>query len=127
MTSHAVYQFSSKTIPENEFFERYRVKSKKEKEVDQEIISEIEKVRKEKIYREFIYSPEFYFQSPFLTIADDLLELLKEDLVEKLVFLTGATSEDKTLYEILGLKKEATFQEIKSAYEKLIWKWHPNQ
>jgi hypothetical protein len=32
-------------------------------------------------------SPNFYHQAPFLTIAEDLLKLIREDKVEKLIFL----------------------------------------
>jgi len=34
---------------------------------------------------------------------------------------------NKDLYEILGIKKGATDQEIKSAYRKLALKWHPDK
>jgi hypothetical protein len=34
-------------------------------------------------------SPDFYQQAPFLTIAEDLLKLIKEDKVEKLIFLSA--------------------------------------
>jgi hypothetical protein len=34
-------------------------------------------------------SPNFYQQAPFLTIAEDLLKLIKEDKVEKLIFLSA--------------------------------------
>jgi len=34
-------------------------------------------------------SPEFYQQAPFLTIAKELLKLIKEDKVEKLIFLSA--------------------------------------
>jgi len=34
-------------------------------------------------------SPYFYQQAPFLTIAEDLLKLIKEDKVEKLIFLSA--------------------------------------
>jgi len=34
-------------------------------------------------------SPTFYHQAPFLTIAEDLLRLIKEDRVEKLIFLSA--------------------------------------
>ena len=34
-------------------------------------------------------SPNFYQEAPFLTIAEDLLKLIKEDKVEKLIFLSA--------------------------------------
>ncbi|CAG8731588.1 10268_t:CDS:2, partial [Ambispora leptoticha] len=34
-------------------------------------------------------SPDFYRKAPFLTIAEDLLKLIKEDKVEKLIFLSA--------------------------------------
>ncbi|CAG8449430.1 17226_t:CDS:10 [Racocetra fulgida] len=34
-------------------------------------------------------SPHFYQEAPFLTIAEDLLRLIKEDKVEKLIFLSA--------------------------------------
>jgi hypothetical protein len=33
-------------------------------------------------------SPNFYQEAPFLTIAEDLLKLIREDKVEKIFFLT---------------------------------------
>jgi len=34
-------------------------------------------------------SPSFYQQAPFLTIAEDLLKLIKKDKVEQLIFLSA--------------------------------------
>src|SRR5947209_4290726 len=34
-------------------------------------------------------SPNFYQSAPFLTIAEDLLKLIKEDKVERLIFLSA--------------------------------------
>src|SRR3954454_20649611 len=34
-------------------------------------------------------SPTFYQQAPFLTIAEDLLKLIKEDKIEQLIFLSA--------------------------------------
>ena len=40
-------------------------------------------------HREIKNSPNFYQKAPFLTIAEDLLKLIKEDKVEKLIFLSA--------------------------------------
>lgn len=40
-------------------------------------------------YLEIKNSPNFYQQAPFLTIAEDLLKLIKEDKVERLIFLSA--------------------------------------
>ncbi|CAG8840104.1 5142_t:CDS:1, partial [Racocetra persica] len=37
--------------------------------------------------KEIKNSPTFYQQAPFLTIAEDLVKLIKEDKVEQLIFL----------------------------------------
>jgi hypothetical protein len=34
-------------------------------------------------------SPKFYQEAPFLTIAEDLLKLIREDKVEQLTFLSA--------------------------------------
>ncbi|CAI2195850.1 3781_t:CDS:1, partial [Funneliformis geosporum] len=34
-------------------------------------------------------SPNFYQQAPFLTIAEDLLKLIKEDKIEQIIFLSA--------------------------------------
>ncbi|CFW92951.1 protein of unknown function [endosymbiont DhMRE of Dentiscutata heterogama] len=39
--------------------------------------------------KEIKNSPDFYQQAPFLTIAEDLLKLIKEDKVEQLIFLSA--------------------------------------
>lgn len=36
-------------------------------------------------------------------------------------------SEEKSYYDILGVKKDATPDQIKSAYRKLVLKWHPDK
>lgn len=36
-------------------------------------------------------------------------------------------SENKSYYDILGVKKDATPDQIKSAYRKLVLKWHPDK
>jgi hypothetical protein len=41
---------------------------------------------KEKAFKN---SPNFYEEAPFLTIAEDLLKLIKEDKVERLIFLSA--------------------------------------
>src|SRR3954451_18832381 len=54
---------------------------------------------------------DFYQQAPFLTIAEDLLKLIKEDKVEKLIFLS--TGDDRkyevfreTFYKLHGFKNK---------------------
>lgn len=47
-------------------------------------------------------SPNFYQEAPFLTIAEDLLKLIKEDKVEKLIFLSAY---DKRNTPIISGKK----------------------
>ncbi|CAI2172220.1 8033_t:CDS:2, partial [Funneliformis geosporum] len=52
---------------------------------------EAKRERKESIERqiEIKNSLDFYQQAPFLTIAKDLLKLIKEDKIERLIFLTA--------------------------------------
>jgi len=40
-------------------------------------------------HREIKNSPNFYQEAPFLTIAEDLLKLIKEDKVEQIIFLSA--------------------------------------
>jgi len=42
-----------------------------------------------KRYEEIKNSPDFYQQAPFLTIAEDLLKLIKEDKIEQIIFLSA--------------------------------------
>jgi len=51
-------------------------------------LAEIDKDIKGK-YLEIKNSPDFYQQAPFLTIAEDLLKLIKEGKVSKLIFLSA--------------------------------------
>ena len=67
---------------------------------DKEMLEEAEKILNEEYYNDFCYSPNFYFRAPFLTLADDILELLKEGtVIEELHFLTGVYHKKKTHYE----------------------------
>jgi len=43
-------------------------------------------------------SPNFYYQAPFLTIAEDLLKLIKEGKVEQLIFLSAYDKRVKYIY-----------------------------
>ncbi|CAJ0890579.1 2738_t:CDS:2 [Entrophospora sp. SA101] len=54
-------------------------------------------------YEEFKNSPNFYQEAPFLTIAEDLLKLIKEGKVEDLTFLTA--NDDRTFPEGDNRKK----------------------
>jgi hypothetical protein len=54
---------------------------------DKETIKERKKNLEEQI--EIKNSPNFYQQAPFLSIAEDLLKLIKEDKVEQLIFLSA--------------------------------------
>jgi curved DNA-binding protein CbpA len=36
-----------------------------------------------------------------------------------------SSSKKRDYYDVLGIKKEATEEEIKKAYRKLALKWHP--
>ncbi|CAI2198091.1 18299_t:CDS:1, partial [Funneliformis geosporum] len=51
-------------------------------------------------------SPNFYRQAPFLTIAKELLKLVKEDKVEKLIFLSAY---DKRKFPTGDPRKKAIF------------------
>ena len=53
-------------------------------------------------------SPTFYHQAPFLTIAEDLLRLIKEDRVEKLIFLSAY---DKREFPNEDLRKWKVFHQ----------------
>ncbi|CAG8585918.1 826_t:CDS:1 [Paraglomus brasilianum] len=53
-------------------------------------------------------SPNFYHQAPFLTIAEDLLKLIKEDKIEKLIFLSAY---DKRKFHGGDMRKENIFRE----------------
>jgi hypothetical protein len=41
------------------------------------------------MYQEIKNSPSFYQQAPFLTISEDLLKLIKEGKVSRLIFLSA--------------------------------------
>ena len=45
-----------------------------------------EKIAEQEKYKN---SPNFYQEAPFLTIAEDLLKLIKEDKVSRLIFLSA--------------------------------------
>ncbi|CAI2198560.1 3449_t:CDS:2 [Funneliformis geosporum] len=51
-------------------------------------------------------SPNFYQQAPFLTIAEDLLKLIKEGKVESLIFLSAY---DKRKFPTTDLRKVEIF------------------
>lgn len=53
--------------------------------------------------QEFKNTPNFYQEAPFLTIAEDLLKLIKEDKVEKLIFLVYS--------KVLGVKGETVIRD----------------
>lgn len=59
-------------------------------------------------------SPNFYQEAPFLTIAEDLLKLIKEDKVENLIFLSAY---DKRKFPEGDERKFKIFAET---FEKLI-------
>ncbi|CAH1756437.1 3908_t:CDS:2 [Entrophospora sp. SA101] len=63
----------------------------------------------EREYKKVASSPDFYLQAPFLTLAEDLLKLIKEDKVEKLIFLSTS---DERKYEVF---KETFFKLAKLA------------
>jgi len=54
-------------------------------------------------------SPNFYQEAPFLTIAEDLLKLIKEDKVDRLIFLSAY---DKRKFPYGDERKEQIFKEI---------------
>ena len=57
----------------------------------------------EKEYEKVASFPDFYQQAPFLTIAEDFLKLIKEDKVEKLIFLsTGDERKREVFRETFG-------------------------
>ncbi|MCE8169293.1 MAG: hypothetical protein I3273_04180 [Candidatus Moeniiplasma glomeromycotorum] len=51
--------------------------------------SEVEGTRIKEMYEENKNSPNFYQETPFLTIAEDLLKLIREDKVDRLIFLSA--------------------------------------
>src|ERR1044072_7289765 len=51
-------------------------------------------------------SPNFYQEAPFLTIAEDLLKLIKEDKVEELTFLTA---NDEKRFPMGDVRKKEMF------------------
>lgn len=59
--------------------------------------------------------PDFYQQTPFLTIAKELLKLLKEDKVEKLIFLSAY---DKRKFPDGDLRKKQIFRETFGKHPK---------
>jgi hypothetical protein len=59
---------------------------------------------------------DFYQQAPFLTIAEDLLKLIKEDKIEKLIFLSAG---DDRKYEIFR-ETFYKFNDISSLDDKII-------
>src|ERR1044072_1952168 len=65
---------------------------------------------KERMKRQEDYknSPNFYQEAPFLTIAEDLLKLIKEDKVEKLIFLSAY---DKRKFPNSDERKREVFRE----------------
>ncbi|CAG8435228.1 5940_t:CDS:2 [Ambispora gerdemannii] len=60
-------------------------------------------------------SPDFYQQAPFLTIAEDLLKLIKEDKVESLIFLSAY---DKKRFVWGDERKRKIFRETFSNLSK---------
>src|SRR4051812_45663147 len=61
-----------------------------------------------KIQSEVKNSPDFYHQAPFLTIAEDLLKLIKEGKIDRLIFLTAY---DKKVFPDGDDRKEKIFKE----------------
>ncbi|CAJ0832362.1 10184_t:CDS:2 [Entrophospora sp. SA101] len=74
--------------------EKFVAKNRKFATSDREVAEE---------YEEFKNSPNFYQEAPFLTIAEDLLKLIKEGKVEDLTFLTA--NDDRTFPEGDNRKK----------------------
>ena len=52
----------------------------------------------EREYEKVASSPDFYHQVPFLTIAEDLLRLIKEDKIERLIFLSTGDDRKKEVF-----------------------------
>nr|CAG8498146.1 11303_t:CDS:2 [Entrophospora candida] len=71
----------------------------------------------EERYSEIKNSPNFYQEAPFLTIAEDLLKLIKEDRVEQLIFLSAY---DKRKFPKGDDRKYEIFRET---FAKLAKNW----
>ena len=65
-------------------------------------------------YLEIKNSPNFYQQAPFLTIAEDLVKLIKEDKVEQIIFLVHS--------KVLDVKGEQQEKVIRDERIGLIFK-----
>lgn len=73
-------------------------------------LKELPNTYKERISKqnEIKNSPDFYQQAPFLTIAEDLLKLIKEGKIERLIFLSAY---DKRKFPYGDERKEKIFEE----------------
>src|SRR4051812_40579162 len=106
-----MYKFSEKDISFDKFFESFRMR------VDREFDKKIENIKKQESWNDYYDCPGLYQTPSFLSSADDLLMCLKDKLIDKLIFLTGTHDNKETHYEILRVEENATFVQIKKAYE----------
>lgn len=56
------------------------------------------------------------------------LELsIKNNIVKLFIYLKQMSQKKRDYYEVLGVEKTSTLDQVKKAYKKLAMKWHPDK